>query len=39
MEIWDAYDENENLTGVNLIRGEAIPEGLFHLVCEIEIIY
>ena len=35
MEIWDAYDENENLTGIDLIRGEAIPEGLFHLVCEI----
>ena len=35
MEIWDAYDEYENLTGVDLVRGEAIPEGLFHLVCEI----
>ena len=39
MEIWDAYDENENLTGVDLIRGDKIPEGLFHLVCEIIVLH
>lgn len=36
MELWDAYDENlvkaENTV---LVRGEPIPCGLFHLVCEI----
>lgn len=35
MEIWDAYDREENLTGEQLIRGEPIPEGRYHLVCEI----
>ena len=36
MEIWDAYDENFNkIDNVTLIRGEKIPEGLFHLVGEI----
>ena len=36
MEIWDAYDEHLNrVDGVTLIRGEAIPEGLYHLVSEI----
>ncbi len=36
MEIWDAYDENFNkIDNVTLIRGEKLPEGLFHLVGEI----
>ena len=36
MELWDAYDEKLNkLIGVTLIRGETIPEGMFHLVSEI----
>ena len=36
MELWDAYDENFNkISDMTLIRGEPIPEGLFHLVCEI----
>ena len=36
MELWDAYDKNfHHISGVTLIRGEAIPDGLFHLVCEI----
>jgi 8-oxo-dGTP diphosphatase len=35
MEIWDAYKEEETLEGRDLIRGEAIPKGLFHLVSEI----
>ena len=36
MEIWDAYDKDFNkVSNITLIRGEAIPEGLFHLVCEI----
>lgn len=35
MEIWDAYREDGSLAGCDLIRGERIPEGLCHLVCEI----
>lgn len=35
MEIWDAYKQDGTLAGCNLIRGETIPKGLFHLVSEI----
>lgn len=36
METWDAYDKDFNkIHNATLIRGEAIPEGLFHLVCDI----
>lgn len=34
MEIWDAYDRQGVKTGTDLIRGEEIGEGLYHLVCE-----
>ncbi len=34
MEIWDAYNENGVLTGVDLVRGEHIQDGYYHLVCE-----
>ena len=35
-EIWDAYDRQFNkIEGAELIRGEKIPEGLYHLVCDI----
>ena len=36
MELWDAYDEKMNIiTGVTLIRGKKIPDGMFHLVSAI----
>lgn len=35
MEIWDGYYEDETLAGVDLIRGQAIPEGLLHIVSNI----
>lgn len=35
MEIWDAYDRQGMKTGIDLIRGEEIGEGLYHLVCEV----
>ena len=36
MEVWDAYDKDfHKISDITLIRGEAIPEGLFHLVSEI----
>ncbi len=36
VEIWDAYDKQFNkIENVQLVRGEAIPDGIYHLVCEI----
>ncbi len=36
MEVWDAYDKEFNrIENMSLIRGESIPEGVFHLVCEV----
>ena len=35
-EMWDAYDNKFNkLNGITLLRGESIPDGIYHLVCEI----
>lgn len=35
MEIWDGYRKDGTLAHVDLVRGEPVPEGLYHLVCEI----
>ena len=35
MELWDLYDENRGLTGRTHIRGEAIPNGYYHLVVHV----
>lgn len=35
MELWDAYNEDGTLAGVDLVRGERIPEGLRHVVVEV----
>ena len=36
MELWDAYDQELNkIKGMTLIRGQHIPEGVLHLVCDI----
>lgn len=35
MELWDAYSKDEELIGSTLVRGEEIPKGLYHLVCEV----
>lgn len=35
MELWDAYLQDESLAGTDLVRGEPIPKGLYHLVCQI----
>ena len=35
-ELWDAYDNKFNrINDITLVRGEPIPEGIYHLVCEI----
>ncbi|MCD7747937.1 MAG: NUDIX hydrolase [Firmicutes bacterium] len=34
-EIWDGYNRDETLAGVDLVRGRAVPKGLYHLVCEV----
>lgn len=36
MELWDAYDSDlHRVEGITLTRGEPVPAGLFHLVCDI----
>ena len=36
MEVWDAYNkEFEKVEGMTLIRGEAIPDGVYHLVSDV----
>ena len=35
MELWDAYSKDEELIGSILVRGEEIPQGQYHLVCEV----
>lgn len=36
MEEWDAYDKEFNkINGMTLIRGESIPNGIYHLVSDI----
>jgi len=35
-EIWDAYDRQFNkIENVRLVRGEVVPDSMYHLVCEI----
>ncbi|MCR5004633.1 MAG: NUDIX hydrolase [Clostridiales bacterium] len=36
MEVWDAYSkEFEIIEGMTLVRGEAIPDGVYHLVTDV----
>jgi mutator protein MutT len=35
MEIWDAYDKHGNKLGFDQLRGEPIPEDVYHIVVEI----
>ena len=35
LEVWDAYLEDGTLAGRDLVRGEEIPDGLYHLVGEV----
>lgn len=35
MELWDAYYSNSEPAGCDLIRGQEIPDGLYHLVAEV----
>ncbi|WP_294562821.1 NUDIX hydrolase [uncultured Traorella sp.] len=35
MELWDLYDENENLLGKKHERGKELPEGCYHLVIHV----
>lgn len=34
MEIWNAYQADGQITEQTLVRGQTIPEGLYHLVVE-----
>lgn len=36
VEMWDAYDRQFNkIENTTLVRGKAVPDGMYHLVCEI----
>ena len=35
MEIWDAFFPDGTKAGIDLVRGEPVPEGLCHMVCDI----
>lgn len=35
MELWDLYTEDRQLAGVDHVRGEELPENLYHLVVHI----
>lgn len=35
MEVWDAYYADGTPAGIDLIRGEPVPDGLYHMVSEI----
>ncbi|MDO4814309.1 MAG: NUDIX domain-containing protein [Gemella sp.] len=38
MEIWDAYNRNsEKIHGLELVRGEIIPQGIYHLCVEVAV--
>lgn len=38
MELWDAYDRNLNkIENIALIRGKQIPNGIYHIVCDIAV--
>ena len=34
-ELWDACDREGNLLDFDLVRGEPVPEGVYHLVAEV----
>lgn len=35
MEIWDGLNKDGSLAGIDLVRGHRIPDGLYHMVCEV----
>lgn len=35
MEVWDGYFRDGKLANIDLIRERVIPDGLYHLVCEV----
>ena len=35
MEIWDGYLEDGSLAGIDLVRGEMIPDGIYFMTVEI----
>lgn len=35
MEIWDGLNKDGSPAGVDLIRGHRVPDGLYHMVCEV----
>lgn len=37
MELWDAYREDGAKAGFDLIRGQKIPDGIYHMACTVAV--
>ncbi|MBO5931391.1 MAG: NUDIX domain-containing protein [Clostridia bacterium] len=35
MELWDLYNENRELIGKTMLRGQEVPQGLYHLSVQV----
>lgn len=35
MEVWDGYFRDGTRANIDLVRGTVLPDGLYHLVCEV----
>ena len=35
MEIWDGYFRDGTRANIDLVRGDILPDGLYHMVCEV----
>ena len=35
MEVWDACDRDGNVLGIDIVRGEKVPDELYHVVVDI----
>ena len=35
MELFDAFDENGNALGFEIVRGDTIPKGVYHKIVQI----
>lgn len=37
-EVWDAYDKDGNKLGFDIVKGEPIPEGVYHIFVEVYVV-
>lgn len=39
MELWDGYNADGTMAGIDLIRGKQVPKGIYHIVAEILVVH